>query len=98
MDLLFREYASPFSLLDALIASENFLDWIDQFLESHKEKVQWELWLNKIYDKSWSDFVGGNEVDQATANMTRSEVETTINDSYQIIMNITPDDEWKGGE
>lgn len=93
MDLVFREYASPFSLLDAVIASGRFLDWIDQFLESHKEKVQWEHWLHKVFDQSWSDYSGASsQVDQATMNMTKSEIETTINDSYDIMNNFVPDD------
>lgn len=97
MDLLFREYASPFVLLDGIIATGGFPDWIDQFLKSHKEKIQWEAWLHKVFDKEWSEFVGDAEVDQATLHMTDAEIETTINNSYKMIINITPDDEWKGG-
>ena len=39
MDLLFREYASPFILLDNLIISLKFNEWVDRFLESHKISI-----------------------------------------------------------
>jgi len=92
MDSIFREYANPFSLLDVVIASGRFIEWIDQFLESHKEKIQWEHWLHKVFGQSWSDYVGETQVDQATMNMNRSQIETTIQDSYEIMNNFVPDD------
>lgn len=98
MDLLFREYASPFSLLDAVIASGRFTEWIDQFLEGHKEKVQWEHWLHKIFEQTWSDYLEefkNQEKTQVilknTASWEKSEVETTIQNSYNMMQNFIPE-------
>lgn len=98
MDLLFREYASPFSLLDAVIASGRFTEWIDQFLEGHKEKVQWEHWLHKIFEQTWSDYLEefkNQEKTQVilknTASWKKSEVETTIQNSYNMMQNFIPE-------
>jgi len=99
MDLLFREYASPFSLIDAVIASGRFTDWIDQFLESHKEKVQWEHWLHKIYEKTWSDYLEEYKNQEQTtvdlmntASWNKSDIETTIQTSYSMMENFIPDE------
>lgn len=96
MDLLFREYASPFPLIDTVIRSGRFLDWIEQFLESHKEKIQWEYWLHKVYDKTWSDYLNENKADQSAVSMTKSDLETTITNSFDILQNFVPGQ--KGGE
>lgn len=98
MDLLFREYASPFSLLDAVIASGRFTEWIDQFLEGHKEKVQWEHWLHKIFEQTWSDYLEEfknqektQKILKSTASWEQSEVETTIKDSFNMMQNFIPE-------
>lgn len=98
MDLLFREYASPFSLLDAVIASGRFTEWIDQFLEGHKEKIQWEHWLHKIFEQTWSDYLEEyknqekTQIDlMTTASWEMSDIETTIQNSYDMMQNFIPE-------
>lgn len=90
MDLLFRQYASPFLLLDAVISSGRFDEWIDQFLKSHKEKIQWECWLHKVFDKSWKEYVDATDI-TPTPRMTASDVEATINNSHDIISGFVPE-------
>ena len=98
MDLLFREYASPFSLLDAVIASGRFTEWIDQFLEGHKEKIQWEHWLHKIFEQTWSDYLEEyknqekTQIDlMTTVSWEMSDIETTIQNSYDMMQNFIPE-------
>lgn len=98
MDLLFREYTSPFILLDNLIISLKFNEWIDRFLESHKEKIQWELWLHKVLDKTWNDYKQDcdSEEDarrnlQLQLNMSEFELETTVKASFEIINGFNPE-------
>lgn len=101
MDLLFREYASPFSLIDVVIASGRFTEWIDQFLEGHKEKVQWEHWLHKIFEQTWTDYLEESKNQEEihknlmSASWDKSDIETTIKDSYNMMHNFIP--EQKGG-
>ena len=97
MDLAYREYSSPFSLLDAVIASGRLTDWIDQFLDAHKEKIQWEHWLNKIHEQSWSDYLEESKAEEesqkrlaALASWDRSEVEATVQHSFDMMRNFTP--------
>lgn len=56
MDLLFRRYASPFILIDNLIATASLYDFIIKLDEIVNEERNWEFFLHKIYDKTWEEF------------------------------------------
>ena len=56
MDLLFKRYASPFVLIDTLIATSGLYDFIKKLDEIVIEEKNWEFFLHKIYDKSWEEF------------------------------------------
>ncbi len=94
MDLLFREYASPFILLDKIIESGNFVKWIDKFLKSHKEKIQWEYWLHKEYEQSWIDYKKDCDFKERTyeelQNFDDKEIETTVKQSFDVLENFNP--------
>lgn len=103
MDLLFREYASPFSLLDVVIPAGRFTEWLDHFLAAHKEKVQWEYWLHREFEKTWADYLNECEAAEKTtadlnrmASWNRSDIETTIKTSYFMMQNFNPDERGEG--
>ena len=56
MDLLFQRYASPFVLLDSLIMTNSLNNFVSDFIGFVKEDNEWEFFLHKVYDKSWSEF------------------------------------------
>ena len=56
MDLLFKRYASPFILLDGFIITSSLNNFIDDFLGFVNEKREWEFFLHKVYDQTWSEF------------------------------------------
>ncbi|KIR03464.1 hypothetical protein P261_02279 [Lachnospiraceae bacterium TWA4] len=94
MDLVFKEYSSPFSFIDSLIISERFCEWIDTFLEKHKEKVQWEYWLHKVFDMTWNEYKKNCDEKEKSSlenEMTEDEVETAVNDSMNILNNFIPE-------
>ena len=62
MDLLFVRYASPFVLLDGLIMTNSLNSFVDDFFDFVNEERNWEFFLHKVYDQSWSDFV--KEIEQ----------------------------------
>lgn len=91
MDLLFKRYASPFVLLDGLILTTSLNNFVDEFFnlinEERKEKSQWEFFLHKVYDKSWSDFV--NDIEQSE-NQTPVDLGATLVKSKNMLNNFTP--------
>ena len=91
MDLLFVRYASPFVLLDGLILTNSLNTFVDDFfnfvIEERKEKSQWEFFLHKVYDQSWSDFV--NEIEQSE-NQEPVDLGATLVKSKNMLSNFTP--------
>ena len=91
MDLLFTRYASPFVLLDGLILTTSLNNFVNEFFnivnEERKEKSQWEFFLHKVYDKSWSEF--SKEIEQSE-NQTPVDLGATLVKSKNMLNNFTP--------
>ena len=90
MDLLFVRYASPFVLLDGLILTNSLNNFVDDFFdfinEERKEKTEWEFFLHKVYDQSWSDFV--KEIEQSE-NQKPIDLGATLVKSKNMLSNFT---------
>ena len=84
MDWVFREYSNPFSLLESLIQNNRFNNWIDVFLTSHNQKIQWEFWLHKDFEHTWNEFVGEDSQDDGQS-MTDEQMISTVQDTYAIL-------------
>ena len=93
MDLLFTRYASPFVLLDGLILTNSLNSFVDDFfdfiIEERKEKTEWEFFLHKVYDKSWSEFSDGIEQSN-TDNSDPIDLGATLMKSKNMLNNFTP--------
>ena len=88
MDLLFKRYASPVVLLDSLILTNSLNSFIDDFIDFVKEDNEWEFFLHKIYDKSWSEF--RSSIKQSD-NQEPIDLGATLVKSKNILNNFTPE-------
>lgn len=88
MDLLFYRYASPFLLLDQIIPSGDLSDFISTVWEIRDEEMQWQYFLSKVFDKSFDDF---REALKSQKVMSQEEIETTIQDSINIMNSFIPE-------
>ena len=88
MDLLFKRYASLFVLLDSLILTNSLNSFIDDFIDFVKEDNEWEFFLHKIYDKSWSEF--RSSIKQSD-NQEPIDLGATLVKSKNILNNFTPE-------
>ena len=88
MDLLFHRYASPFLLLDQIIPSGDLSDLISTVWEIRDEEMQWQYFLSKVFDKSFDDF---REALKSQKVMSQEEIETTIQDSINIMNSFIPE-------
>ena len=98
MDLLFHEYASPFLLLDGVISSGRFVEFIETFEKQREERSRWEYYIHKIppwNDITWDEFNGqiDNQSVQADITMTEEQLETTIKNSYNVMKNFKMSEE-----
>ena len=90
MDLLFKRYADPFSLMTGYIQTSRFCEFIKEFAEQKREDDMWELYLHKVWNQSYSDFVEEAKNSQALRNMSENDMEATVKKSMNILGNFTP--------
>ena len=94
MDLLFKRYASPFILLDNLIATTSLRDFIDDFYKfinkEKQEESNWQFFLHRVFDKSWKDFC--EEID-STNKAEKIDLGATLVKSKNMLNNFTPEGE-----
>lgn len=71
-----------------------FADFVTDFnatVESEKEEqAQWEVWLHKVFDVSYTDFKQGIKDTKQNMRMTTRDVGTTIKESKDILNNFKP--------
>lgn len=91
MDLLFKRYADPFSLLNGYIQTSRFCEFINVLCEQQIEDDRWELYLHKVWDKSFAEFEESLKVTQAQMQMSEFDVETTVRKSMDILGNFNPE-------
>jgi len=92
MDLLFREYASPFILLDKVIAAGQLMDFLEVFEKKQQHNELWEFYIHKLppwdertFEQFKHDLKIGNK--PKIERPTNEQLEATIKDSYKIMQN-----------
>lgn len=90
MDLLFKRYASPFSLVDTMISGQQFSEFVHDLYAIIDDEKLWDLYLHKVDSKeSFNEFkesIRGSQNAVEPANF-----EATINDSYDILQGFVPE-------
>jgi hypothetical protein len=90
MDLLFKRYADPFSLLNGYIQTSRFCEFINDFCERKIEDERWEYFLHKVWDKSFTEFCEALQVTQDQQCMSDEDMEATVKKSMDILGNFNP--------
>ena len=55
----------------------------------HNEREKYELWLHKVWDKTYSQFLESLN-DEPQKEMTDEELETTISNSKKLLSSFVP--------
>ena len=100
MDLLFKEYASPFVLLDQVIPAGQFVEFLEVFEDKREERTRWEFYIHKLPpfdERTWEEF--NHDLDFGTVQRQEKpsdeEIEQTVRKSYEIMKNFKLEE---GGE
>lgn len=94
MDLLFKEYASPFLLLDEIIQSGRLCDFLTTFADKYKERQRWDYYVHKLPpwdDTTWEEFNRILDMQDEPQVTKEEQLETTINNSFGILEDFDPD-------
>ena len=97
MDLLFKRYASPFLLIDQMLLIGEFNRFISEIYDYTEEEKIWNYFLHKVYGKSFDEFKLSLQQQSQAFDISNKQIETTINESFEIMENFIPDD-MQGGE
>nr|DAO64936.1 MAG TPA: hypothetical protein [Caudoviricetes sp.] len=97
MDLVYKRYSNPMELIDNMISLSNFSEFISELADNVSDEKLYDIWKSKVYDKSFADFKNEmmakwkkNTGIETSEIMTDEEMETTINDSYEILNSFNP--------
>ena len=94
MDLLFKRYASPFLFVDSMIQTGQFSEFVDEFVRTinseNEDQINWEFFLHKVNEGSFSDFIDELKTNKENQEMTASSIESTVQQSMDILNNFNP--------
>ena len=87
--MLFAKYASPMILLDKMILTGRFHEFVNEFVKLHNEALEdstaWEVWLHRIFDKDFKDFKAALNGEAPGDAPSAAELESTVKDSMNIL-------------
>lgn len=89
MDLLFKRYASPYLLVDQMLETGDFFDFVIEVFQSNEDDRLWDFFLHKVEGKTFDEYkaeIFGN----SNLGMTKNDIETTVSDSYSLIKDFEP--------
>ena len=94
MDLLFTEYADPFSLLDNVIPLGQFTKFLETFSRKHEERIRWEFYIHKLSaldERTWEEF--NNDLDSVsiTEKPSKEEITDIVKNSYSMLNSFDPE-------
>ena len=93
MDLLFHRYASPYFLIDQMISVDGFCGFVTELYDRTEDERLWEFFLHKVRDQSFEEFKGAlNKQPKETFEFSKTQIETTVNNSFDIMQGFIPDD------
>ena len=94
MDLLYQRYASPFSFINGTLSAGQFTDFVVEFIKTinkeKEEKYKWDIYLHRVFDKSYDEWNKELENNKNNRSMSADKIETTVQDSLNILNNFKP--------
>jgi hypothetical protein len=102
MDRLFKRYSDPMKLLDQMIRTGRFEEFVNEFVAINNEETEqqnkeqedrliWEIWLHRVFDKSFADFKNSLTQEEKAAP-TPEEIKSIAMDSKTILAGFVPDE------
>lgn len=92
-DLVFRRYANPYPLMDGMILAGKLCEFVEglvkRYNDEQREKVIWEVWLHRVFDKSYPEFV--EELEKGKEKpVSNEQVLEIVEDSKAILGTVIP--------
>jgi hypothetical protein len=91
LDSLFKDYGNPTILLDGVISSCQFCEWLDAQYENKEEQTMWEYYIHKLGawdERSFDEFRQGVRTGRPAKEQvipTKEQTSATIKKSYDLV-------------
>ena len=96
MDQVSKRYANPCFIMDGMIQTCRFSEFVDSFLKTvskeKEEEVNWEFFLHKVWEGSFQSFKEELENNRQNQALSDETIKATINHSMNILNAFEPDD------
>ena len=73
-------------LLNQELENGEFADFVTEVMKIKQEENLWELWLHRVFDKSFEDFLADNQV----VEVPEANLEATVKHSFKMLENFQP--------
>lgn len=88
--MLFQRYASPMVMLDKMILTGRFHDFVCEFIQIRNEELEdqtrWEFYLHKVFNMDFKDFLAQTaRTPETDETITNEALESTVGESRDII-------------
>ena len=95
--MLFHRYASPMVILDKMILTRRFTEFVREFVliknEELEDQTRWEYWLHRVPDLSFSDFLERANGNKTESGMSNEKAAETVMESWGIIQGFDPSEQ-----
>ena len=93
--MLFQRYASPMVILDKMIQTGRFLEFVCEFIrlrnEDLEDQTKWEFYLHKVFNMTYQDYLAQTGGTAGTGDdMTPDALQSTVKESMGIINGFCP--------
>lgn len=89
--MLYKRYSNPLMLLQQMLDSRQCPEFIDKVIQWNNEEKEenwlWEVWLHKVFDKEFNEFVSQCKKEPADLGKEteKSNIEATVNRSVELL-------------
>ncbi len=95
MDLLAKRYASPFTVVEEMIARRRFCEFVVEINSIVAEETEngklWDIWLHKIFTGASFNEWKESLPKQNEPTATRADLEATVKNSSELLNGFNPD-------
>ena len=99
-DLLYRRYANPIPLVNGMMRTHRLYEFVNKMIELHneeeKDKTLWDVWVHRVFDKSFPEFMEALECKKEAAP-TQEEVRNIVLETKTMLNGFVPVEVEKNG-
>ena len=81
-------------LIGQMIRARRLSEFVNEFIQIHnketEESVTWDVWLHKVFDMNYQEFVDKTSKKESTEQLSDDVLKATVNESMGIINGFCP--------